>query len=66
MSAIGGESSGAIAAFTAAWERPAAFSRVFSAIGTYVDLRGGLLFPDVGHLDVLGFMATIGYDLTAL
>src|SRR6476659_3734515 len=36
--AIGGASSGAIAAFTAAWERPDAFSRVFSAIGTYVDL----------------------------
>src|ERR1700730_8818490 len=43
--AIGGESSGAIAAFTAAWERPAAFSRVFSAIGTYVDLRGGMRYP---------------------
>ncbi len=39
--AIAGQSSGAIAAFTAAWERPAAFSRVFSAIGTYVDIRGG-------------------------
>jgi enterochelin esterase-like enzyme len=39
--AIGGQSSGAIAAFTAAWERPDAFSRVFSAIGTYVGLRGG-------------------------
>jgi len=39
--AIGGSSSGAIAAFTAAWERPGAFSRVFSTIGTYVGLRGG-------------------------
>ena len=39
--AIGGGSSGAIAAFTAAWERPDAFSRVYSGIGTYVDLRGG-------------------------
>lgn len=39
--AIGGSSSGAIAAFTAAWERPDAFSRVFSTIGTYVGLRGG-------------------------
>ncbi len=39
--AIGGSSSGAIAAFTAAWERPESFSRVFSAIGTYVGLRGG-------------------------
>jgi len=39
--AIGGSSSGAIAAFTAAWEKPDAFSRVFSTIGTYVGLRGG-------------------------
>ena len=39
--AIGGASSGAIAAFTAAWERPDAFRRVFSTIGTYVGLRGG-------------------------
>jgi gluconolactonase len=43
--AIAGQSSGAIAAFTAAWERPEAFSRVFSAIGTYVDLRGGGRYP---------------------
>ncbi len=39
--AIGGASSGAICAFTAAWERPDAFRRIFSAIGTYVGLRGG-------------------------
>ncbi len=39
--AIGGSSSGAIAAFTAAWEKPNEFSRVFSTIGTYVGLRGG-------------------------
>lgn len=38
--AIGGSSSGAVCAFTAAWERPDAFTRVFSAIGTYVGLRG--------------------------
>ena len=38
--AIGGASSGAVCAFTAAWERPDAFSRVFSSIGTYVGLRG--------------------------
>ena len=42
---IGGSSSGAIAAFTAAWERPDAFRRVFSSIGTYVDLRGGNDYP---------------------
>lgn len=43
--AIGGASSGAIAAFTAAWERPDAFRRVFSTIGTYVGLRGGNEYP---------------------
>jgi sugar lactone lactonase YvrE len=43
--AIAGNSSGAIAAFVAAWQRPDAFRRVFSAIGTYVGLRGGNEFP---------------------
>ncbi len=43
--AIAGQSSGAITAFTAAWERPDAFTRVLSAIGTYVDLRGGARYP---------------------
>jgi gluconolactonase len=42
---IGGASSGAICAFTAAWERPDAFSRVFSCVGTYVGLRGGNNYP---------------------
>jgi gluconolactonase len=42
---IAGASSGAIAAFTAAWERPDSFRRVFSAIGTYVGLRGGNVYP---------------------
>jgi sugar lactone lactonase YvrE/enterochelin esterase-like enzyme len=42
---IGGSSSGAICAFTAAWERADAFRRVFSAIGTYVGLRGGNVYP---------------------
>ena len=42
---IAGASSGAICAFTAAWERPDAFSKVFSTIGTYVGLRGGNDYP---------------------
>jgi sugar lactone lactonase YvrE/enterochelin esterase-like enzyme len=42
---IAGASSGAICAFTAAWERPDDFRRVFSAIGTYVGLRGGNVYP---------------------
>jgi len=44
---IAGASSGAIAAFTAAWERPDAFTRVFSSIGTFVDLRGGMRYPSL-------------------
>ena len=36
--AIGGTSSGAIAAFTAAWQRPDYFRKVFSAIGSYVSI----------------------------
>jgi gluconolactonase len=43
--AIAGASSGAIAAFTAAWERPDAFRRVYSMIGTFVGLRGGDAYP---------------------
>jgi len=38
---IFGLSSGGIAAFTAAWHRPDMFSRVFSGVGTFVDMRGG-------------------------
>lgn len=39
--AIAGSSSGGICAFTAAWARPDRFGRVFSAVGTYVSMRGG-------------------------
>lgn len=39
--AIAGSSSGGICAFTAAWSRPDRFARVFSAVGTYVSMRGG-------------------------
>ncbi|MFK7738404.1 MAG: alpha/beta hydrolase-fold protein [Pirellulaceae bacterium] len=38
--ALAGASSGGICAFNAAWERPDAFRRVISTIGTYVGLRG--------------------------
>ena len=40
-----GGSTGAIAAFTLAWERPDAFHRVFTAIGTFVGMRGGDRYP---------------------
>ena len=42
---IAGGSSGGIAAFTAAWHRPEAFSRVYAASGSWVAFRGGQEFP---------------------
>ena len=44
---ICGASSGAIAAFTVAWERPDSFRRVYSMIGTFVGLRGGDDYPEL-------------------
>src|SRR5205814_542137 len=43
--AISGSSSGGIAAFTAAWERPDAFRRVITFIGSFTNLRGGGDYP---------------------
>ncbi len=42
---ISGGSSGAIAAFTAAWERPEWFSRVYANSGSFVAFRGGHEYP---------------------
>jgi len=39
--AIAGSSSGGIAAFNAAWNRPDVFHRVLSFIGSFTNLRGG-------------------------
>jgi enterochelin esterase-like enzyme len=44
---IGGASSGAIAAFTVAWHRPDHFRKVLSTIGSFVNLRGGHVYPDL-------------------
>lgn len=44
---IGGSSSGAIAAFTVAWQRPNEFHKVLSNIGSFVDIRGGNAYPDL-------------------
>ena len=41
-----GWSSGAIAAFTVAWERPDQFHKVLTGIGTFVDLKGGHVYPE--------------------
>lgn len=43
--AICGMSSGGICAFTAAWERPDSFGRVLSHIGSFVNIRGGHVYP---------------------
>ena len=45
--AIGGASSGAICAFTVAWERPSAFRKVISMIGSFTDIRGGHAYSDL-------------------
>jgi sugar lactone lactonase YvrE/enterochelin esterase-like enzyme len=45
--AIGGSSSGGICAFTVAWNRPDAFRRVLSWIGSYTNLRGGDIYPNL-------------------
>ena len=45
--AIGGASSGAIAAFTVAWERPNEFRKVLSMIGSFTNLRGGGDYPSL-------------------
>jgi enterochelin esterase-like enzyme len=44
---IGGSSSGAIAAFTVAWERPNEFHKVLSNVGSFVNLRGGDAYADI-------------------
>jgi sugar lactone lactonase YvrE/enterochelin esterase-like enzyme len=45
LRAIGGASSGGICAFTVAWNRPDAFRRVLSFIGSYTGLRAGDTYP---------------------
>nr|AKM28003.1 esterase [uncultured bacterium] len=45
LRAIGGASSGGICAFTAAWERPNAFHKVMSHIGSFTAIRGGHVTP---------------------
>jgi enterochelin esterase-like enzyme len=45
--AICGLSSGGICAFTVAWERPDAFRKVLSHIGSFADIRGGHNYPSL-------------------
>ncbi len=44
---IGGCSSGAIAAFTVAWERPDEFRKVLSIVGSFTNIRGGHKYADI-------------------
>ena len=43
--ALAGSSSGGIAAFTVAWERPNQFRKVFTTVGSFVNLAGGDAYP---------------------
>lgn len=43
--AICGISSGGICAFTVAWERPDAFGKVLSHVGSFTNIRGGHTYP---------------------
>ncbi len=43
--AICGMSSGGICAWTVAWQRPDAFRKVLSHVGSFTDIRGGHVYP---------------------
>jgi enterochelin esterase family protein len=45
MRGIVGGSSGGICAFTVAWEKPDAFRKVVSHIGSFTNIRGGYIYP---------------------
>jgi enterochelin esterase-like enzyme len=45
--AIAGASSGAICAFTVAWQRPDQFHKVISVIGSFTNIMGGHVYPDL-------------------
>lgn len=45
--AIAGGSSGGICSFTVAWERPDKFRKVLSWVGSFVDLKGGHVYPSL-------------------
>jgi len=45
--AIAGASSGAICAFTVAWQRPDQFRKVITSIGSFTAIMGGDAYPDI-------------------
>jgi len=64
---MSGGSSGGIAAFTAAWNRPDAFSRVYAASGSWVAFRGGHEFPTMVRKfeakPIRAFLTTATHDM---
>jgi len=46
MRGIGGSSSGAIAAFMVAWERPNEFRKVLSNVGSFTNIHGGDVYTE--------------------
>ena len=64
---VSGGSSGGIAAFTAAWHRPDAFSRVYAASGSWVAFRGGHEFPTMVRKfearPIRAFLTTATHDM---
>jgi enterochelin esterase family protein len=44
---IGGASSGGCAAFAVAWFRPDQFHKVFTIVGSFTDLKGEYIFPEL-------------------
>lgn len=64
---ISGGSSGGITAFTAAWHRPEAFSRVYAASGSWVAFRGGHEFPTLVRKfeakPIRAFLTTATHDM---
>ena len=65
---IAGASSGGICAFNAAWQRPDAFSKVFTTIGSFTNIRGGNKFPEMvlaePKKDIRVFSQDGSHDLT--
>jgi enterochelin esterase-like enzyme/sugar lactone lactonase YvrE len=64
---MSGGSSGGIAAFVAAWNRPDAFSRIYAASGSFVAFRGGHEFPTMVRKfeakPIRGYFTTATHDM---
>ena len=64
---IAGLSSGGIASFNVAWERPDAFTRVYCVSGSFVSFRGGNEFPTLVRKTeakpIRAFLTTGTYDM---